>query len=105
MYWIFIIALCLIFIITYVLFRKDLFVPPVMMTLVFLCCSIVVTTRYYDWKLAEYAPGSVLLLLLGISTYILGGIIAYSLVFLSLKPYSRMNKSSDIEKRINSTII
>lgn len=75
--------------------------PPVMMTLVFLCCSIVVTTRYYDWELAEYAPESVLLLLLGILTYILGGIIAYSLVFLSLKPYSRMNTSSDIEKRIN----
>lgn len=77
MYLFFIFILLAVFFITLIIFKKELFAPPVMMTFVFLMCSIVVLARYDDWNLRDYSIKSVGLLLIGIVMFILGGVIAY----------------------------
>lgn len=103
MYIIFLIAIFLIFIVSYLIFQKELFAPPVMMVLVFLFCGMVVLARYDDWDVSKYSVDSALLLILGLISFIIGGGIAYfatSNIYIKGKGIG-INYQDDIRDRVN----
>lgn len=77
MYFVYIAILFFVFLFIYSIFRRDLFIPPVMMTFCFLMCSIMVLARYNDWAVSSFSIDSCFLLLLGVITYIIGSSLSY----------------------------
>ncbi|WP_255376024.1 O-antigen polymerase [Cloacibacillus sp. An23] len=76
-----------------------MFAPPVMMVLVFMACACVPMTRYEDWRLAEYGAQSVLLLILGIISFLSGSLLAYCISHYRYNSIL-LTRASDIRKRI-----
>lgn len=80
MYLIFLLVLTISLFLTYILFKKDMFAPPTMMILVFLVSAILLIARYDDWNVNEYSIDSCMLLIVGIASFVIGGVVAFYIV-------------------------
>lgn len=75
-YIVFIATLLFLFLLCLRIFRNDFFSPPIIMLCIFILCSLVGLLRYNEWNIADYSLKSVILLLVGISSFIFASTLA-----------------------------
>lgn len=77
MYIVLILLLILLLFISYNLFKRELLYPPIVTVAMFLFCSLVGLLRYDDWKMDEYSALTVVLVLIGLISFIFSSFIVY----------------------------
>lgn len=77
-YIVFVIFLLILLSICLRIFRNDVFSPPIVMVGVFIICATVGLLRYNDWNIAEYSLKSVLLLSVGIFSFLSASLVVFS---------------------------
>lgn len=73
-----IIILLLILFGCYKLFNKEVLYPPIIAVMMFSLCSIIGLLRFSDWHIDQFSFKSCCFLLLGVVSFIIGGIVIYS---------------------------
>lgn len=77
MYILLLISLLVILFITFILFNKEVFCPPVILITIFFACALFGITRYSDWQLENYSIKTIGLIILGLSSFVLFSFLAY----------------------------
>lgn len=79
MYIVLVLALIMLFGLSLLIFKYEIMAPPVAFIAMFLLCAIIGLVRYNDWALSTYSGITVLIIIVGIISYIVGGHFAYSI--------------------------
>lgn len=77
-YIIFVIFLLLLFAVSLRIFHNDILSPPIVMIGIFFLCAVVGLLRYDDWLITEYSLKSVVLLCVGILSFLCASIAVFS---------------------------
>ena len=100
MYFILLLFLILTLIIIIPIFKFEILCPPIVCVLIFLLCASFGLLRYYDWELYDYSGIAVGYLILALTFFIIGSVIA-----LICKGQKRVDKTAQPQNfaRINLT--
>lgn len=77
MYIVLVLVLIMLLGVALLIFNYEIMAPPVAMIAMFLLCVVVGLVRYNDWELSSYSGSTVLIIIVGILSYIIGGYLAY----------------------------